>query len=336
VRARTPVPVQLPARHSTKKVVPPPGAPECNYETPLWLHEVLEGQHLGQIAGIYGVRRADLQRWNPELRDPNLIRTGSRLRVCPVIAPRETAVVSYVVQRGDSLEKIAAAYAVTLRELVAMQGTDLRDPNLIRPGQTLAIVQDLGVVAAFRPLEVVEWDDGKLREGVRLPPGAHYHVKRPALAWGRPSTIQLLQRAIERYGAKRPGGPKVFVGDISRERGGEFPPHVSHRSGRDVDVGYVRRGADADNPHFTRVDDRTLDVARTWELLKSILDTHQIQYVFVDYEIQELLYRYAAAQGIGEDTLDELFQYPRGRHRQHGVIRHWRSHADHFHVRFRE
>ena len=35
-------------------------------------------------------------------------------------------------------------------------------------------------------------------------------------------------------------------------------------------------------------------------------------------------------------TLDALFQYPRGKRRSYGLIRHWRNHVNHFHVRFRE
>jgi hypothetical protein len=56
----------------------------------------------------------------------------------------------------------------------------------------------------------------------------------------------------------------------------------------------------------------------------------------MDYRIQKLLYEYAEKKGVNEDTLDELFQYPRGRGRTHGLIRHWRGHSNHFHVRFRK
>ena len=39
-------------------------------------------------------------------------------------------------------------------------------------------------------------------------------------------------------------------------------------------------------------------------------------------------------QGVSVDTLDELFQYPRGRGRTSGIIRHWKGHRNHFHIRF--
>ena len=164
----------------------------------------------------------------------------------------------------------------------------------------------------------------------------HVHIKRPHLAWGTPKTIRLIERAVSQYRLQFGRAPKVLIGDISKRGGGKLPPHVSHRAGRDVDIGYVRRGRNANNPRFTVVDDRTLDVPRTWELVKAFLETNQVRFIFMDNRIQERLYEYARSQGVPKKTLDELFQYPRGRHRPHGIIRHWRSHRDHFHVRFRK
>ena len=39
---------------------------------------------------------------------------------------------------------------------------------------------------------------------------------------------------------------------------------------------------------------------------------------------------------VSEGTLEALFQYPRGKGRAYGIIRHWKGHKDHFHVRFRK
>ena len=131
-----------------------------------------------------------------------------------------------------------------------------------------------------------------------------------------------------------PGGPKVHVGDISKKGGGPMPPHSSHQLGRDVDVGYVLEGKLADEARFKKATEDNLDVARTWRLIKSFIDTEQVVYVFVDYKLQQPLYEHAKARGASEELLDELFQYPRGRRRSHGIIRHWKGHDDHFHVRF--
>lgn len=65
---------------------------------------------------------------------------------------------------------------------------------------------------------------------------------------------------------------------------------------------------------------------------------HEVQSgdIFMDDEIQKLQYEHSEKQGASEELLDELFQSPRGRGRSHGIIRHWRGHASHFHVCFRK
>jgi len=127
----------------------------------------------------------------------------------------------------------------------------------------------------------------------------------------------------------------VHVGDISKRGGGPFSPHISHQHGRDVDMGYVLKGNDAHETKFRGANAKNLDVARTWTLIKAFIDTDEVTYIFMDHRIQKLLYEYAQSRGVDEDTLDELFQYPRGRGRSHGIIRHWKGHSNHFHVRFR-
>lgn len=177
---------------------------------------------------------------------------------------------------------------------------------------------------------------GVLTHGVQMPPGPGYVVKREDHAWGTPRTIRLLQEAIAGYTRGGRGGPKVHVGDISLRGGGVFPPHLSHRDGRDVDIGYVLRGADADTLRFVGAERGNLDVARSWALIEAILASGRVHYIFMDYGLQRIFYEHAAAAGASPQRLDELLQYPRGEGVSAGVIRHWRGHRNHFHVRFRE
>ena len=44
---------------------------------------------------------------------------------------------TYVIQRGDTLAKIATRYGVTVKQLTDLNG--IKNPNLIVPGQTLKI-----------------------------------------------------------------------------------------------------------------------------------------------------------------------------------------------------
>jgi LysM repeat protein len=303
----------------------------CEFQTPTFVHEVVPGENLGMIAGRYGVRRADLQRWNAKLRkDPNMLSVGQKIDVCPEIAPRERNQITYTVQPGDTLGGIAAKHDLTMRELIRFQRGKLEDPSSLRVGQELRLWVDGRIVPGFT---TDARDSGVLVAGVLLPPGKHYHVKWETGAWGTDETVRAIQTAVSAYKQRMPGGPKVYIGDISRKGGGPFSPHSSHQHGRDVDVGYVIKGVDGKPRNATA---ENLDVARTWRLLKSFIDTDQVVYIFVDYKLQKLLYEYAQSQGASEEFLDEIFQYPRGKRRTYGIIRHWKGHTNHFHVRFRK
>ena len=186
--------------------------------------------------------------------------------------------------------------------------------------------------------DLVEPDDfvGVLMQGLQLPAGLHYVVKRPDNAYGTPRTIRAIQDSVRAYRQRVQGGPQIHVGDISQRGGGHFPPHLSHRNGRDVDVGYVLLGDEADELRFRHAGAHNLDVARSWALLASFLEAGEAHYVFLDYGLQRLLYEHAVAEGVTASRLAEVFQYPRGRGAPHGIVRHWRGHSNHFHVRFRE
>lgn len=306
----------------------------CGFRTPIFEHTVVPGENLGQVAGRYGVRRRDLERWNATVRkNPDLLRVGQTIRVCPEIAPRERSRMIYSVQAGDSFGEIAAKYDLSSRELERYQRGKLADPSSLRVGQELVVWVDGGIVDGFGTNPD---DKGVLKAGVQLPPGRHYTVKWEAGAWGTSGTVRSIQGAIASYQRRMPGGPKIHIGDISKRGGGPFKPHSSHQHGRDVDIGYVLEGKDGTERRFRRATADNLDVARTWRLIKSFVDTDEVVYVFVDYKLQKLLYEHAKSRGASEDLLDELFQYPRGKRRAHGIIRHWKGHDDHFHVRFRK
>jgi LysM repeat protein len=310
---------------------------------PLWTHAVAEGEHLGLIAGRYGVRQADLLRLNPQVEDADLIRVGEQLRVCPEIYPRVRKTVEHVVARGENLTAIAEQHSLSLSELVDQLGETTPNPDRVRVGQVLRFSVDGGLVDQFQPpppKPAKRRVPGKRRRSrakvtAQLSATDDIHIKRPRLAWGTPKTISLLQKVARDYRRRAGGGPKLLIGDISQRGGGKLRPHLSHRTGRDVDVGYVLKGADGKRTRFSGVTLDNLDMRRTWALVQSFLDTQQVVYIFMDYRLQQALYEYAQEHGADERTLDEVFQYPRGRGRNHGIIRHWRSHRHHFHVRFR-
>ena len=246
--------------------------------------------------------------------------------------------------------RIAQRHGLTVAELVGMQKGKLADPNKLGAGMVLQLVVDGGIAPEFLPAEPpAPKRSGK--SGARRSPRAsvpkgdvvtqlavdapRYFVKRPHLAWGTPETIRAIERAVGQYAKRHKHAPLVHIGDISKRGGGALHPHLSHRQGRDVDVGYVLLGEEGHRTRFSGVTRTNLDVPRTWSLIKAFIDTGRVEVIFMDYGLQQLLHDYAESRGVSDEELDELFQYPRGRGRAHGIIRHWRSHQHHFHVRFR-
>lgn len=305
----------------------------CGGETPLHTHVVLPGEHLGEIAGRYGVRRKDLIKLNSALaNNSNLLSVGQKVRVCPEIAPHEVVELEHSVASGETLSEIAQKYDLTTNELLGYQRGKLDNANDLRVGQTLRVFREGSVLPGFGTVDI---DTGVLTAGVQLPTGKNYVIKTPNNAWGTGESVKAIQTAISNYRKKFSSAPKVHIGDISKKGGGKLSPHVSHQHGRDVDIGYVLQGDQADETKFLTANSKNLDVARTWALIDAFLDTDHVKYIFMDHAIQKLLYEHAKKQGVSDDMLDELFQYPRSKGRGHGIIRHSKGHSNHFHVRFR-
>jgi LysM repeat protein/murein endopeptidase len=304
----------------------------CGNRTPLHKHRVVPGEWLAEIASRYGVRRSDIFKLNPKVKaNPDLLRTGDIVLVCPDIAPRERVKINHTVQSGENFGSIALRYGLSRKQLQRFQKGKVTDMNKLREGQKLTVWRDGAILPGYGAYENGK---GALPSGMQMPSGKNYVVKHPSLSWGEPSTVQGIQAAISKYRSRTSGGPKVHVGDISKKGGGKFPPHKSHRNGRDVDMGYVLKGDLADEVRFRTANKKSLDVARSWNLVKAFVDTTGVRYIFMDYKVQKLLYEYAKSKGVSSSTLEELFQYPRGKRRHYGVIRHEPGHVNHFHVRF--
>ncbi len=229
---------------------------------------------------------------------------------------------------GDAIDEETTIEAIERGQVLLS-----RDDALERLAVPRAAVRIDDALLSFT--EAPDADDpGTLHNGVQLGPGPHYEVKQPDHAWGERAAVVAIQRAATIYSRTAPGGPKVHIGDLSRRGGGHFPPHLSHRSGRDVDVGYVLLGDEADDRRFRRADADNLDVPRTWALLQAFIATGYVRIIFADTSIQRLLYDHARESGVDEDTLADLLQYPRGDNFPGGLIRDWKGHQNHFHVRF--
>jgi len=94
-------------------------------------HTVQKGETLSTIASHYGVKQADLQRWNG-ITDANHVVLGQHLKV-QTSAPSWTG---YTVKGGDTLSTIAGRYHVSIEELQTWNGLH---GSRILVGQSLKI-----------------------------------------------------------------------------------------------------------------------------------------------------------------------------------------------------
>ncbi|MFZ4577598.1 MAG: penicillin-insensitive murein endopeptidase [Myxococcota bacterium] len=176
--------------------------------------------------------------------------------------------------------------------------------------------------------------EGSLENPCRIPTSGPGYLALSKDAWATDETIALLQQAARQVAEQFPGSGPVLVGGLSAEAGGFLPPHRSHQSGRDVDLGYFR----TDQPNarrFTLVGPDELDAEKTWALIEALLYTGEVTFVFIDHGLQARLYEELVDQGWSEDSLQQLFQYPEGPTVPRGLIRHSPGHDNHLHVRFR-
>jgi penicillin-insensitive murein endopeptidase len=101
------------------------------------------------------------------------------------------------------------------------------------------------------------------------------------------------------------------VGDLSARYGGKVSRHTSHRSGRDVDLLWYLttvEGAPVQSAHFVQLGSDglglmpsgryvRLDVPRQWLLVRSLLGSLAVQWMFVSNTVEALLIDHALASG---------------------------------------
>lgn len=153
--------------------------------------------------------------------------------------------------------------------------------------------------------------------------------------------IQLVERAAWRVHLRHPGA-KLSVGELSKREGGRIDGHRSHRSGRDVDIGFYlldAQGRPVNAPlAFARVRANgtctspntgfRFDDARNWELVAKLVadGDARVQYIFVHRAIKRRLLAYGRRIGAPQVLVDRVelaMVQPGGSH----------PHRNHFHVR---
>jgi LysM repeat protein len=169
---------------------------------------------------------------------------------------------------------------------------------------------------------------GGLLNAVYLPQDARLIPVDPTHAWGTAETIEYLLTAIDAVHTEFPDSHPLFIGDLSRQRGGYLQPHLSHQSGKDVDVSYFYT---RDPKWYTRATASNLDRQRSWAMVRALISRTDVQFIFIDRRVKRLLRSYAEAIGEDRAWLESIFDGIPG---EPAIIRHEPGHDTHLHVRF--
>jgi LysM repeat protein len=282
------------------------------------------GDCAGAIAEHNGVSIEDILAWNPGI-DPDRIYAGQELTMR---GGRATRSVLYQVESGDFVGSIASRHDCTIEDIA--QWNPSLNVDRIRIGQELRIMLNGPEVPST---SVGRAYGGELEHGEQLPPHRAYVVRNPRRSWGTNETVSALMDGFDHMRSEFSDLPRVRVHDLSLEEGGPIDDHHSHQSGRDADIGYYHTGCRRDC-EYQSFRASNLDLERQWALFDFWIERDMVQYIFMDYAYQEVMYEWLEEQGESRSRLSRVFQYPRGRDVASGVIRHEPNHANHMHVRF--
>lgn len=310
---------------------------------PRWIrHDVAPGERLDDITARYGVDRDEVIKWNRlNRRHPRLL-AGQKLKIKAQRFPAPRLHGTYRVRKGDTWSTVASSFGLSQAEL---RRANRRRKMVV--GTRLHVWSESGIKQWGAPVEAAPALDfdvppgavgvglpyrGRLDNGIQLPDSELYTRRIPRHAWGTSHTVYLLQHGIASFRHSTGFDGEVLIGGISRQRGGKFKPHRSHRTGRDVDINLLAF------PGFeegTRARGGQVDWGATWALMRTFIDSGQVRYIFLSYRLQKKLYNAAKLMGASEEELAETIQWPRGPRSRHGIVRHSKGHVGHFHVRFR-
>lgn len=332
------------------------GAPQVRLVTMKVI--VRKGDTLGAIAARHDVKVADLRRWNKaRIGKGDVIREGATLvvkvpadKVDPALttdaakkggapsAPKKPAADGSAkpppgmwedqvrVARGDSLSRIAARLEIPLEDLMAWNR--LTERSRIKVGQRLVVFRP-GPRPA--PQSIGKATAGKLAYGMYLGDGPGYRLRFPKNAYGVEGMLKTLKVCARRVKDSFPGTHDILIGDLSRPGGGRFPPHESHQSGRDADVGYYLL-SNNQNVTLHRVKSGEVDYAKTWALLRCHITSDVVTRVYMDRNIQLGMVEWLRKKrSVDEGQLQRLFEVEGG---EEALVQHAKDHDTHFHVRF--
>lgn len=222
-----------------------------------------------------------------------------------------------------------AVHRFAIFALLACSVGCVHAPTALSPGRSGSIgLPSRGVLTAAAQLPETGVGYSWLRHDER-----HYGLMR---------LVDTIERASKYVATERPRA-HLRVGDLALAHGGTLLPHLSHRSGRDVDLLLYMETLDGDpvaSPGFIRVEADGLaydtkskkffrfDVERQWLLVRFLLNDPEarVQWIFVHRNVRNLLLEWAIARGESGTLLARAAEamaqpHPGGLHDDHIHVR---------------
>lgn len=313
---------------------------------PRWIvHESLPRDTIETVALRYGVTARELRRWNGMSAAGRLhSHTPKHLRVRAKRFPPPRERLIHVATEGENWDSIGRRYGVFDRQLRAWNRDEIG--KSVEPGERVTVwiepmVHETMLVDLAAPGRaglispgahgIGTPQSGVLAAGVQVPAGEGYVRRYPNSAWGTTYAVRHLVETLDTFHITSGYRGTLMLGSMSFRHGGKIGSHISHRSGRDIDIRLPMRPG---LPRSTAPTGKNVDWDAAWALILEFAHSGAVQLILLDYGVQRRLYRRAKAAGVSEALLAELLQYPRGSRSNAGMVRHSPGHDGHIHVRY--
>ncbi|MEM7152093.1 MAG: penicillin-insensitive murein endopeptidase [Myxococcota bacterium] len=238
--------------------------------------------------------------------------------------------IQWTVGESESVDALASRWGIKKRALMELN-PQLRGQQRVQSGARLWVYR----ASDEKPTRSVGApNSGRLEHGKPMPEGPFWTLReRRTRAFGASNAIEAMVTAFTRYGRTFDDAPPISVGEISARRGGRAAPHRSHRTGRDVDLGYILSDG-LEHERWQRANADNFDVERNWALIRALVETGEVQQIFISIRLQRLL-RPLARRELSEEEFARYFRVPGRESETPPILKHWDGHRDHMHVRFR-
>ncbi|KIG13326.1 LysM domain protein [Enhygromyxa salina] len=311
-------------------------------------HVVIPAETVEEIALRYDVPPNSVMRWNG-IDESTPLEPGRVLEIQAEKVPLPQQELTYRTDKRESWSSLAKRFDVPVSKLQAYN-PDVGDA--IKAGAELTVwvdpkplrrkdVQIPEFVVRPDAISVGSPQNGKILNAINFPENDSLYKRRnPQIMWCASHMAQHLQHAIASFRFTYEFEGEMVVADMSKQHGGLFNPHKSHQAGRDVDIwlpslkgvyqpSHIREG------HERRPTSEEADWFALYGFLKALYETHEVEAVFLAYELHDRVYKAAKLMGASEEELDAMIAYPRGAHHRKSLLQHSAGHTHHVHVRFK-